>query len=301
MMAKGIGRYMRLARPFTLVAPAVGMLSAGIAGLGAAQAQAVSAAAALRLLLGAILGMALNAASNALNQITDLAIDRINKPNRPLCRGELSVRAAGWFSATAFALALGLAAALGLAVLAVVAAAAFAVVAYSMPPMRTKRFPFLSNLTIALARGLLLPVAGWAVVQRIDRLEPWYLGGITFLFLAGAASTKDFKDVAGDRAEGCITLPVKYGARRAAQIIAPFLVLPFALFIVGVRTDLLTAGRPAILMIAGAVLMPWGAYVAYLMLRRPDDLGRLENHPSWLHMYLMMLGSQAAVIAAYWP
>jgi len=300
-MTGRFGEYVRLSRPFTLLAPAVGMVSAGIAGLGATPSPDPRPTwVALRLLAGAILAVLLNAASNALNQICDLEIDRINKPDRPLPGGRLSVRAAGVFSAVCFALALALAAVLGWQVLVVVAGGAIAVAAYSAPPTRTKRFPIVSNLTIALARGLLLPVAGWAVVSGIDRPEPWYLGGITFLFILGAASTKDFNYVEGDRIGGVTTLPIKYGSRRAAQIIAPFLVLPFVLMPLGAALGILT-GRAIVFHIAGAGLVIWGIYVGYLILRRPEDLGRIENHPSWLHMYLMMVATQVAIIAAYWP
>jgi hypothetical protein len=41
--------------------------------------------------LGSLCASFLNAASNALNQIYDLEIDRINKPKRPLVTGELSI------------------------------------------------------------------------------------------------------------------------------------------------------------------------------------------------------------------
>ena len=33
----------------------------------------------------------------------------------------------------------------------------------------------------------------------------------------------------GDRAHGCITLPVRFGVARAAKIMAPFFVLPWLL------------------------------------------------------------------------
>ena len=49
------------------------------------------------------------------------------------------------------------------------------------------------------------------------------------LFLVGAASTKDFADIEGDRAGGCKTLPILHGPRKAAWIIAPFFVLPWLL------------------------------------------------------------------------
>lgn len=299
-MALRIGEYVKLARPFTLLAPALGMVSAGVAGLGALPAGDRPTLIAVRLIAGAALAVALNAASNALNQICDLEIDRINKPGRPLPSGALSVRAAWVFTAVFFAVTLGIAAVLGRDVLIVVAGGSAAVAAYSIPPLRTKRFPFLSNLTIAAARGLLLPVAGWAVINTIDKPEAWFLGAIGFFFILGAASTKDFKDVEGDRAGGVTTLPIKYGAKAAAWMVAPSLVLPFLLMPLGAHLGVLT-GRPTVLAVGGIVLALWGVYVAFLILRRPDDLGRIENHPSWLHMYLIMLGQQAVVMASYWP
>ena len=300
-MRGGWRSYVELSRPFTLLAPAAGMVSAGIAGLGAEPAGGHRPGpAVLRLALGAMLAVFLNAASNALNQVCDLEIDRINKPARPLPSGRVGVQSAGLFAGVLFLTALALAALLGWEVLLVVSAGALAAAAYSMPPVRTKRFPLLSNFTIALARGLLLPAAGWAVTNRLGRPEPWYLGGITFLFILGAASTKDFRDVAGDRAGGVATLPIIFGPRRAARIIAPALVVPFLLFPLGTRLGVLT-GRRWVLEAAGAALALWGLYTAWLILRRPDDLGRIENHPSWMHMYLMMLGTQGAVAAAYWP
>ena len=64
---------------------------------------------------------------------------------------------------------------------------------------RTKRDAIGANLTIAIPRGLMLKVAGWTTVKDFDAPEPWYIGSIFFLFLLGAATTKDFADMKGDR------------------------------------------------------------------------------------------------------
>ena len=96
---------------------------------------------------------------------------------------------------------------------------------YSMPALgRTKADTFLANLTIAVPRGCLLKVAGWAMVAHIWHVEPWYIGGTIALFLMGAASTKDFADIEGDLAGGCKTPPILYGPKKAAYIISPFFV-----------------------------------------------------------------------------
>ena len=128
--------------------------------------------------------------------------------------------------------------------------------------------------------------------------EPWFIGLIFGLFLLGATTTKDFSDVAGDRAGGCRTLPVVYGPRGAAWRIAPFFVLPFILIPLGVRMDLLT-GNPVLLDALGAALMLYGIFTAWLMLRRPDELATDSNHVSWRHMYLMMMVAQLGFAAAY--
>jgi 4-hydroxybenzoate polyprenyltransferase len=114
----------------------------------------------------------------------------------------------------------------------------------------------------------------------------------------GASSTKDFADIEGDRAGGCETLPILYGVKKAAWIIAPFFVLPFALIPIGVRTGLLT-GNPRLLDLLAATLVAYGVYTVYLLVRRPEELAFTENHPSWTHMYLMMMVAQIGFALAY--
>jgi hypothetical protein len=43
----------------------------------------------------------------------------------------------------------------------------------------------------------------------------------------------------------------------------------------------------------------WGLYTVYLILRDPDELTRTENHPSWKHMYMMMMFVQVGLAVAY--
>ena len=102
---------------------------------------------------------------------------------------------------------------------------------YSLPPPRTKRIPFLANATIATPRGLLMVLAGWAAGNGFARPEAWILGTLAWFYIFGAATTKDFADTDGDRATGCITLPILWGPRAAARFVAPFLVLPFVCYV----------------------------------------------------------------------
>ena len=294
--------YLQLARPFTLIAPALGFFSGAITAIGAYPAEPWSMQVLTPALIGALMAAVLNAASNALNQIYDLAIDRVNKPARPLPAGRLTIRQAWYFTWIAYAIALVLAWLVAPGgrheCFWIVLIAAILTFAYSVPPFRTKRHGLWANVTIAVPRGLLLKVAGWSAVKTVVGVEPWYIGSIFGLFLLGASTTKDFSDMEGDRADGCRTLPIIYGVRRAAWMISPSFILPFMLINVGVFTGILT-GNALLLHALGITMTLYGAYVLYLMLRKPEELAVDANHVSWAHMYRMMFVAQIGFALAY--
>jgi chlorophyll/bacteriochlorophyll a synthase len=293
---------LEFSRPFTLVAPALGFVSGAATAAGASPREAWTTNLLLYPVIGLVMAAVLNAASNALNQIYDLEIDRINKPRRPLPSSRLSLQAAWTFTLMTYAIAL---------VLAwfvqpdrrhecfwIVVVATIITVLYSAPPFRTKRLGIWANVTIAIPRGVLLKVAGWSAVKTIMGTEPWFIGAIFGLFLLGASTTKDFADMEGDARGGCRTLPIRYGVRRAAWLISPSFVVPFVMIAIGTYFRILT-GTPALLYLLSAVMTLYGIYVCYLMLRRPEDLAVEENHVSWAHMYRMMFVAQVGFALSY--
>jgi 4-hydroxybenzoate polyprenyltransferase len=180
----------------------------------------------------------------------------------------------------------------------IVVAATVATCVYSCPPLRTKQRGIWANVTIAVPRGVLLKVAGWSCVKTIFGFEPWFIGAIFGLFLLGASTTKDFADMEGDARGGCRTLPIIYGVERAAWMISPSFVLPFLMISAGTLAGILT-GNPILLQLLAVVMTAYGAFVCYLMLRRPESLAVEENHVSWAHMYRMMFVAQAGFALAY--
>jgi 4-hydroxybenzoate polyprenyltransferase len=293
---------LEFSRPFTLVAPALGFASGAATAAGAAPREAWSLDLLLYPCIGLVMAAVLNAASNALNQIYDLEIDRINKPRRALPSGRLSLREAWTFTLAAYGVALVLAWLVAPGgrheCFWIVAVATVITVLYSAPPFRTKRLGIWANLTIAIPRGVLLKVAGWSAVKTVFGAEPWFIGSVFGLFLLGASTTKDFADMEGDARGGCRTLPIIYGVRRAAWMISPSFILPFIMIAVGTRLRILT-GTPALLYALSIVMTIYGGYVCYLMLRRPEDLAVEENHVSWAHMYRMMFVAQVGFALAY--
>jgi len=235
---------LEFSRPFTLVAPALGFLSGAATAYGAAPREAWQGDLILFPLIGGVMAAVLNAASNALNQIYDLEIDRVNKPKRPLTSGRLTMRDAWLFTCATYAVALVLAWLVAPGgrheCFWLVLVATVITILYSVPPARTKRLGIWANLTIAIPRGVLLKVAGWSSVKTIAGVEPWYIGAIFGLFLLGASTTKDFADMEGDARGGCRTLPIIYGVRRAAWMISPSFVVPFLMISIGPWTGILT-------------------------------------------------------------
>src|SRR3954464_9484581 len=100
---------LEFSRPFTLVAPALGFASGAATAAGAAPPESWSPALLIYPFIGLVMAAVLNAASNALNQIYDLEIDRINKPKRALPSGRLGMKDAWVFTWSAYAVALALA------------------------------------------------------------------------------------------------------------------------------------------------------------------------------------------------
>jgi len=320
--------YSKLARPFTLLPPLLGIVSGAICAFGSVhnpdRAAGVTWAVVATVALGSLCASFMNAASNAINQIYDLEIDRLNKPERPLVTGALSIRDAWRFSWIFYAVALvptwlvvpypyatfhdKLTAPVSAhqCFFIYLAGLLFTFV-YSAPALgRTKTRGMLANLTIAVPRGVLLKVAGWAMVARVGFTEPWFLGGIIGLFLIGASSTKDFADIEGDRAGGCKTLPILYGVEKTTRIISPFFVLPWLLLPLGAflpdpqdPSHPILTGNPWLLTALGAILVLWGCYTVYLLVRDPASLAETENHPSWRHMYLMLMAAQIGLALAY--
>ena len=290
-----IRSFLGLVRPFTLLGPAVGSLAgAAVAhGAGAGPWRTVP------VIWGVLSALLATGASNAWNQAFDADIDRVNKPRRPVPSGAVSEGQARWVGHGLALLALAAGALSSWHFLACVAAGIAATWIYSAPPTRTKERPVGALVTIAIARGFLVPVAGWSLIAEPLQSDPWVLGAICGVFILGAAGTKDFADVEGDRAHGCRTLPVLWGPERAARFIAPFLWVPFLAYPIAGWAGVLHAPIFS-LGLLGAVLAAVGFFAARALLRDPNELAaRGENHPTWRTMYLLFLGMHIGAAAVY--
>ncbi len=175
-----------------------------------------------------------------LNQLTDIAIDRINKPKLPLASGAFSVAMGRRIVCVLGLLALVLAVVQGPILLATVVLSMAIGTVYSLPPLRLKRFPFWAALCIFGVRGLIVNLGffnhfrysfsgnSWQVIP----LEVWALTTFVVLFSVAIALFKDIPDLEGDRQFQVRTLTVRLGPYFVFKLSLWVLTLSYAWLIV---------------------------------------------------------------------
>jgi homogentisate phytyltransferase/homogentisate geranylgeranyltransferase len=175
-----------------------------------------------------------NVAIVGINQITDVAIDRVNKPHLPLAAGDLDPAAAWRIVAVAAAVPLALALTQGWLEIAAVLAALTVGAAYSVPPVRLKRWPVAASLCIAGVRSAVVNLgvaAHFATAFGDDGRVPgpvWALTAFVLPFSFAIAVLKDVPDMEGDRRFRIATFTVRLGPHRAARLGLAVLVAAYA-------------------------------------------------------------------------
>jgi homogentisate phytyltransferase / homogentisate geranylgeranyltransferase len=150
-----------------------------------------------------------------LNQLEDVAIDRINKPHLPLASGEFSRRQGQAIVATTGILAIVLAASQSRYLLAMVGLSLAIGTAYSLPPIRLKRFPFWASLCIFGVRGAIVNLGlflhynnGFPIPAKV-----WALTLFILVFTFAIAIFKDIPDMEGDRQYNISTFTLRLGQK----------------------------------------------------------------------------------------
>jgi homogentisate phytyltransferase/homogentisate geranylgeranyltransferase len=170
-----------------------------------------------------IVCLSLNLYVVGVNQLTDVAIDRINKPWLPIAAGRLSVQAGRWFVVIALIIALIGAWLLSLYLWLTVVTIALIGSLYSLPPFRLKRKPLAAAISIASTRGVIANV-GLALHYRhwLEVDLPFTTLVLTAVFFFGFALViafyKDLPDDRGDRMYQIETLTTRLGPRRVLHV-----------------------------------------------------------------------------------
>lgn len=197
----------RLPRPLNCMLTA---LSAGVGALAAGGAPASSPAVWWAALAAALIA----GGGNALNDVADLEIDRVNRPHRPLPAGHLSRRAALLQSLGLALAGNGIAWGLGPGLGGMALLVTAALVLYDLWLKRTALW---GNLLVSALAAAAFPFGALAAGQ-LGRA--WIPASFAFLFHLGREIVKDIEDAEGDQAQGARTLPLRVGDRAAARLAA---------------------------------------------------------------------------------
>jgi homogentisate phytyltransferase / homogentisate geranylgeranyltransferase len=165
-----------------------------------------------------VAGYGVNVFIVGLNQITDVEIDRINKPYLPIAAGDLTMTQAWWIVGACGAVPVALALTQGAVELAGVLAGLAVGVAYSVPPLRLKRFPALASLCISGVRSVVVNLAVYAHFAGAIAGPVWALTLFVAPFSFAIAILKDVPDIEGDRRYQIVTFTLRLGARRVLAI-----------------------------------------------------------------------------------
>jgi homogentisate phytyltransferase/homogentisate geranylgeranyltransferase len=213
----------RFSRPHTIIGTAL-----SVVGLYAIAASQNAATDAFDLLATLIAGLAVNVAIVGVNQLTDVEIDRVNKPYLPIAAGDLTVRNATIIVVVCTLLPLAMALTQGAAETLAVAAALAVGAVYSLPPARLKRFPLAASLCITLVRSLAVNLGVYFHFAHDIAPPVWALCLFVLPFSFAIAVLKDVPDIEGDRAYSIRTFTVRLGADKVFAIGLSALALAYA-------------------------------------------------------------------------
>lgn len=155
-----------------------------------------------------------------LNQITDMEIDKINKPYLPLASGAFSMRLGYAIIIISVLISLSVAIYLGKYLLLTVLLSLILGTAYSIPPIRLKRFPFWAAFCIIAIRGVIVNVLLFlhfnSLINGENTVTPVVLtlAATIFIYSIIIAWFKDIPDMEGDRRYNINTFSIRFGAER---------------------------------------------------------------------------------------
>ncbi len=157
-----------------------------------------------------------------LNQIYDIEIDRLNKPNLPLVSGDLSMAEAKKIVTLSLMISLLFAFFQSIYLGGLISLIAFIGAVYTMPPIRLKRFHLWAAISISIVRGPLVNLGIFCHFYMVRFGLPIQLNADILLLTAfitvfsiGIAWFKDIPDVEGDEKNNIQTLSVKYSKQKA--------------------------------------------------------------------------------------
>lgn len=173
----------------------------------------------LDVLLACVVVFIVTGAGNSINDYFDHKIDAINKPERPIPSGRITLKTAGIYSISLFIIGIITAFTINL-LLGIIALLSTLLMVYYAYDLKGRCI--IGNLSISFLTGLCFVFGGVAAGEIITSI---YLGFYAFLMTMAREIVKDMEDVEGDKEEGATTFPIIYGNKKASILAAFFMII----------------------------------------------------------------------------
>jgi geranylgeranylglycerol-phosphate geranylgeranyltransferase len=156
----------------------------------------------------------ITAAGNVINDYFDAKIDAINRPDRPIPSGAVTLASARGFAMSLFLAGILVSFFTNSLCIVIAVINSLILLAYAG---KLKRTPLLGNITVAyLSASIFLfggALNGW---DGLIHIIP--IAAITFFAMLSRELVKDAEDVEGDRAGGADTLPIRIGIKKTLRL-----------------------------------------------------------------------------------
>lgn len=236
------------------------------------------------IVLAAAAGALIVGGGNAINDCFDIEIDRLNRPLRPLPNGDLSINQAVLLWVALSLIGVTLSYLLTPWNLYISVFWVFALYYYS----RTlKRTVLAGNLTIGILTGMAFLFGAIVTGNPSTAIFP---GIFAFLVNVTRELLKDVEDVDGDRQAGALTLPVRYGTRRAFAMASVVVVVLVAATLLPYVLSIYAISYLAIVVVVDAALL--FVIVSWWKDESRSNLSRLSGI-----LKLAMIGGLVAIFA----
>lgn len=187
----------------------------------------------LILLTTLISALGCNVCITGLNQVIDVDLDKINKPELPIASGELSMKTAKKIVVISGIIAVGAAALLHWVLLLLIIVILLLGITYSVPPIQLKKHHLPAAFAITIVRGVLVNI-GMALhfskmFEGNFNIQPVIYPLTIFItaFSLAIAWYKDLPDRAGDAHFGYKTFPLLYSPKMALYLGATFVMAAY--------------------------------------------------------------------------
>ena len=184
----------------------------------------------LPIIICALIVFVCTGAGNTINDVFDVKIDEINKPNRPIPSGRISLENARNYSYILFGIGIVLSLICSYLVNSIWPSVIVipAVIIMYLYARNFKAMPLVGNITVATLTGFCFVIAGTVIACATNSLKILFISiylGLFALFMTLAREiVKDMEDIEGDKLEGARTFPILYG-KRISSIISIVLIV----------------------------------------------------------------------------